>query len=223
LNNGFLPLSFPNADDIQKRAQSFSGVAVFTFFTQVSMTINGQPDQYFAEMTSGNYFDVLGVSAVKGRTFRAEEDREPGAGPVIVLDHGFWERKFAADPNVVGQTVLLNGQGFTIIGVAPRGFQGTAAIGGPDMWVPMSMHDQLVSGLLKTFFNERRFLGFNVVARLKDGATEQQARAELQTIGSDLERAFPWLTKAAALPPCRSWSPPSIPDNEDSFRAPARS
>src|SRR5882672_4553775 len=105
LNNGFLPLSFPNADDIQKRTLSFSVVAIFTFFTQVSMTINGQPDQYFAEMTSGNYFDVLGVSAVKGRTFRAEEDREPGAGPVIVLDHGFWERKFAADPNVVGQTV----------------------------------------------------------------------------------------------------------------------
>ncbi len=191
-NNSFLPLSFPNSEDIQKRAQSFSGVSIYAFFfTRVSMTINGQPDQYFVQLASGNFFDLLGVRAAKGRTFRADEDAKPGAGPVIVLSHGFWERKFAGNPNVIGQNVLLDGQGFTIIGVAPPGFQGTQNVGGPDMWVPMSMHDQIVSGLIKTFFNERRFLGFNVVAKLKDGVRQEQAQAELKTIASDLERAFP--------------------------------
>jgi predicted permease len=197
-NNNLFPLSFPNAGDIQRRVQSFSGVTVF-IGAPVSLTINGQPDQYFADLASGNFFDVLGVHAAMGRTFREEEDREPGAGPVIVLSHGLWERKFAGNPNVIGQSVLLNGQGFTIVGVAPKGFQGTAALGGPDMWIPMSMHDQIVSGLIKTFFNERRFLGFNVVARLKEGARPEQAKAELQAIASDLEQAFPLANKGRSF------------------------
>src|SRR5579872_1163291 len=188
--NNFMPVSHPNGEDIQRRAQSFKGVALEIFGT-VSMTINGHPDTFNANLVSGNYFDVLGVKAALGRTFRPDEDREAGAGPVIVLNHGFWERKFAANPNVIGQNVLLNGQGFTIIGVAPRGFQGTVILGGPDMWVPMSMHDQVLSGLNKEWFNDRRFLNTFAVARLKPGVTEAQARAELQALGSDLEREFP--------------------------------
>jgi macrolide transport system ATP-binding/permease protein len=186
----FLPVSYPNGSDIQRQAQSFSGVMIQTG-GPVSMTVNGQPEQFFAQVVSGNYFDVLGVQAAQGRTFRPEEDSQPGAGPVIVLNHGFWERKFASNPNVVGQTVLLNGQGFTVIGVAPRGFQGTAVLGGPDMWVPLSMHDQILAGFTKQNFNERRFLGFFAVGRLKEGVTQAQASAELQAIGANLQHEFP--------------------------------
>lgn len=190
------PNSFPNGQDIQQRVQSFSGVTIDSFgFAPVSMTIHGVPEQYFAEMVSGNYFDVLGVGAALGRTFRPEEDAEAGAGPVIILSHGLWERQFGADRSVIGRNVMLNGQGFTVIGVAPRGFQGASAIGGPDMWIPLSMHDQILSGLTKTFFNERRFLGFRVIGRLKDGARPEQAEAELKTVASDLERDFPTANK----------------------------
>jgi len=191
LNTNNFPNSYPNAQDIQQRAQSFAGTMIFTFPVPVSMTVNGQANQYFAQLATGNYFDVLGVGAQLGRTFRPEEDRTAGAGPVVVLNHGFWERAFAANPNVIGQNVLLNGQGFTIIGVAPKGFQGTTVIGSPDMWVPMSMHDQILTGFSKTLFNERRYLGFSMVGRLKDGAKPEQARAELQAIAADLEKAFP--------------------------------
>ncbi len=195
-NNNVFPNSFPNAQDIQQRAQSFSGVTVYeSFATPVSMTVNGVPNQYFAQLSSGNYFDVLGVHAQLGRTFRPEEDSTAGAGPVVVLNHGFWERVFAANAGVIGQNVLINGQGFSIIGVAPKGFQGTSVIGGPDMWIPMSMHDQILTGFPKQLFNERRFLGYNSVARLKEGATPEQAKAELQTIASDLEKAFPLANK----------------------------
>jgi macrolide transport system ATP-binding/permease protein len=194
--SNFFPTSFPNAEDIQQRAQSFSGMTAYAFFfTRVSMTVNGQPNQYFAQLSSGNYFDVLGVRAQLGRTFRPEEDRGNGSGPVAVLSHGFWERVFAANPSVIGQNVMLNGQGFTIIGIAPKGFQGTSVIGGPDMWIPMSMHDQVLTGFNKQLFNERRFLGFSAVARLKDGARPEQAKAELQSIASDLEKAFPLANK----------------------------
>lgn len=196
-NNNF-PNSYPNASDIQKRAQSFSGITIYTF-APVSMTINGQPDQYFSNLVSGNFFDVLGVHAALGRTFRPEEDRDLGAGPVVVLNYGFWQRKFAADRGVIGQSVLVNGQGFTIIGVAPQGFQGASVIGGPDMWIPMSMHDQILTGFTKTLFNERRYLGFSTVGRLKEGVRTQQARAELQAIASDLEQAFPLANKGRSF------------------------
>ena len=186
----FLPVSYPNGSDIQKQAQSFSGIIIQTG-APVSMTVNGQPEQFFAQVVSGNFFEVLGVQAALGRTFRPEEDAQPGTGPVIVLNHGFWERKFASNPAVIGQTVLLNGQGFTIVGVAPRGFQGTAALGGPDMWVPLSMHDQILAGFTKENFNERRFLGFFAIGRLKDGVTQAQASGELQAIGANLQREFP--------------------------------
>ena len=195
-----LPTSFPNGLDIQQRAQSFSGITVYESFAgAVSMTVNGQPNQYFAQLSSGNFFDVLGVHAQLGRTFRPEEDRGNGSGPVVVLSHGFWERTFAANPGVIGQSVLLNGQGFTIIGVTPKGFQGTAVIGGPDMFVPMSMHDQILTGFTKQLFNERRFLGFSAVGRLKDGTRPEQAKAELQAIASDLETAFPLANKGRSF------------------------
>jgi len=200
LTNNLFPTSFPNADDIQKRVQSFDGLTIHSFgFTAISLTVNGQPSQYFAQLVSGNFFDVLGVRAALGRTFRPEEDRGLGSGPVVVLNHGFWERTFASNPNVVGQNVLLNGQGFTIIGVAPKGFQGTTVIGGPDMWIPMSMHDQILNGLVKSFFNERRYLGFSAVARLKPGARPEQAKAELLAIASDLEKAFPLANKGRSF------------------------
>ena len=186
----FLPISHPNGEDVQRRTQSFAGVAL-EIFSNVSMTINGHPESLNGDLVSGNYFDVLGVQAALGRTFRPDEDREAGAGPVIVLNHGFWERRFAANPKVIGETVLLNGQGFTIIGVAPKGFQGTAVLGGPDVWVPTSMHDQVLSGFNKEWYNDRRFLGCFVVGRLKPGVTEAQARGELQALGADLEREFP--------------------------------
>ena len=200
LANNFFPSSYPNNEDIQRRAQSFDGMTIQAFgFTRVSMTVNGQPNQYFAQLASGNFFDVLGVRAQLGRTFRPEEDRETGAGPVVVLNHGFWERVMASNPSVIGQSVLINGQGFTIIGVAAKGFQGTTVIGGPDMWIPISMHDQILTGFSKSLFNERRFLGFSAVARLKPGIRQEQAKAELQAIASDLEKAFPLANKGRSF------------------------
>ena len=188
--NNYLPTSHPNAEDIQKSAQSFSGVSLYAF-TNASMTINGEATNLTALVVSGNYFDVLGIKAAKGRTFLPEEDGQPGAGPVIVLSHGLWERKFGSSERVIGSNLLLNGQGFTVIGVAPQGFQGLDIVAGPDLWVPVSMHDQIFSGLQKSYFDERRFLGFFMVGRLKETASLERARQELQTIGTRLEHDFP--------------------------------
>lgn len=214
-NFNFLPISLPNGQDIAREIDAFSGVAISTFGgVGVSMTIDGQPGRYGADAVTANYFDVLAVSAAKGRTFRPEEDRE-GSAPVVVLNYGFWQRRFGANPNVIGQSVLLNGQGFTIIGVAPRGFEGPTALGGPDMWVTMSMHDQIFSGLLKTLFRERRALFFAAFARLKDGATVAQASQQLKVLGSNLEQAFPGANKGRtfmAIPLLQSGINPNVRD-----------
>lgn len=186
----FLPLSFPNGDDIRHGARSFSGVALYAT-APVSMIINGEPQSLTAQVASENYFDVLGVQAALGRTFRAGEDSRIGNSPVVVLSHGLLERSFGADGNLIGKSVLLNGQGFTILGVMPRGFQGPTVMGGPDVWIPMSMHDQIFSGTYKNYFNERRFLGFFAIARLKEGTPIDVARSELETMGKSLEHEYP--------------------------------
>jgi putative ABC transport system permease protein len=188
--NNYLLVSYPNGEDIQHRIQSLSGMALYAD-SQVSMSIDGHPESLHAQLVSGNFFNLLGVEAALGRTFTSDEDKEPGKTPVIVLDHGFWERKFAGNSSVIGKSVLLNGHGFTVIGVAPLGFQGPSILAGADMWIPLSMHDQIFSGLQKTYFNERRFLGFFAVGRLRPTVSLDQALVELQTLGSILEREFP--------------------------------
>ncbi|HZU21401.1 MAG TPA: ABC transporter permease [Terriglobales bacterium] len=195
---GGLGVSGPNLQDIRERAQSFSAVTAFTF-TNVSMTVNGQADQYTSQLVAGNYFDTLGVKAALGRSFRKEEDAELGAGPVVVISHGLWERKFSADRNVIGKSVLLNGQGFTVIGVAPAGFDGTVVLGNTDMWTLFSMHDVLLAGFFKQNWNDRRFLDLTAVGRLKPGATLQQANAELGAIGHQLEHDFPTPNKGRSF------------------------
>jgi macrolide transport system ATP-binding/permease protein len=191
----YLPVSLLNGQDIGRNIDAFSGVALDTpFGVGVSMTIEGQPSRFVADLVTANYFDVLGVPAAMGRTFRPEEDHE-GAAPVAVLSYGLWERKFAADPNVIGQTVLLNGQGFNVIGVAPRGFAGATTLGGTDLWVNLAMHDQIFSGLQKSLFRERRALFFAATARLKDGVKLPQANQQLKVLGANLEREFPTANK----------------------------
>lgn len=196
----FLPISLPNGQDIAREVTAFSGTAISAFGggVGVSMTINGQPGRFTADIVTGNFFDVLGVRARLGRTFRPDEGLE-GASPVAVLSYGLWERKFASNPNVIGQNVLINGQGFTVIGVAPRGFQGPTTLGGPDLWVTFAMHDQIFTGLQKALFKERKALFFAAVARIKDGATLEHARQQLQVLGANLANAFPAANKGRSF------------------------
>src|SRR5438105_7121694 len=143
--SNYLPISHPNAEDIARSAQSLSAVAI-TSGSGVSMTINGQPQQLNSEIVSGNYFDLLGVHAALGRTFRPDEGDREGAGPVLVLSHGTWVRRFSSDPNVVGKAVLLNGSGFAVVDGMPRGCQREHALAGPGRWAPWSMHQQILTG-----------------------------------------------------------------------------
>jgi predicted permease len=186
----YAPISYPNYVDYRDQNDVFTGLLIYGFAT-MSLSGTGEPEQINGLMVSGNYFDLLGVKAAQGRTFLAEEDKTPGTHPVIVLSHALWQRRFGGDPGIVGKTITLNSQGFTVIGVAPPGFRGTFAIGASDFWVPIAMHDQVLTGTFREWFNERRALLFNVIGRLKPGVSREQAQVAMQTIGRRLEQEYP--------------------------------
>jgi len=197
-NPGNHPLSHLNFKDLRAENDVFSGMTAIAF-AAVNYSTSGESEQIFVQIVSSNYFSVLGVSPTLGRGFLAEE--EDTAVPVVVIGHGFWERRLGLDPDVVGKTLTLNRTPFTIVGVAPKGFTGTALGGEPDVWAPMGMHSVLQPGF--DFWDTRRGLFLMAIGRLKPGVTVAQAGANLRTIFSRLEAAYPVDNKgrsAAAVP-----------------------
>jgi predicted permease len=188
--NDFMSISKPNFEDYRDRNQTFTEMAA-NLGLALSLSGRGEPEQINGELVSGNFFSLLGVGPGLGRFFLPEDDKVKGASPVVVLSHGFWKRRLGADPAIVGKSLTLNGQPFTVVGVAPPGFIGVNALGGPDVWVPMAMHEQVLTGFVAENFDDRRALLWNVIGRLKPGVTLEQARADVRRIGSQLEKEYP--------------------------------
>ena len=187
----FLQVSRPNYLDFHDKGEGFTDLAAYSFPVPLSLATEGEPQQVFAEVVTGNYFDLLGVPAVRGRTFAADEDLAPGAKPVVVIGYGLWQRRLGGRPEVVGSTVRLNGQRFTIIGIAPEGFKGVNALFGPDAWVPSMMFAQVMPAPFRDWFDSRRALLFNVFGRMKPGVTMAQAESQLKNVAAALEKAYP--------------------------------
>ena len=193
-NNALVTLggtSRPNFEDVRDQNTVLSG-ATLMGFVALAVSGNGEPEQIFGQMVSGNYFDVLGAPMAAGRGFLPEEDQRFGEHPVTVLGYGLWQRRFGGDPNIVGQKIRLNGHDFTVIGVTEQSFRGTQPVGGPDLWVPFAMNQQLlVSGLPAEQYKSRRGLTYQAFGRLKDGVSLEQARANVDAIGKSLAASFP--------------------------------
>ena len=171
-------LSYPDYLIYRDRATALSGVAAES---GTAMAIGGrQPERVLGALVSGNYFDVLGLRGQIGRTFAPDEDKAPDANPVVVLSDALWTSHFGADPGVIGTPVAINGQPFTIIGVAPRGFTGPAFATDPyQLWIPMAMHDTAKPGDAGLLTDANRV---HVVGRLRDGVTAAEADAEARVI-----------------------------------------
>jgi predicted permease len=163
----------------------FTGLAAYVDRFPVNVSAaNRSAERVDSGMITGNYFQVLGVSAAVGRSILTEDDR-PGADPVIMLSHSFWRRQFAADSKIIGTAVLVDGKPFTIVGVTPANFGGVGFENLPDVWVPMSLAFQ-IDPLLKSQIPQQResFSIFGVVGRLKPGVSLQQARERLDSLAS---------------------------------------
>ena len=183
-NPGNLPLSHLNFKDLRAQNAVFSDMASITF-NQVNYSHGQESEQIPIQIVTANYFSLLGAEPALGRGFRAEEEAQ--ALPVAVISRGFWERSLGSDPGIVGKTVTLNRTPYTVIGVAPEHFTGLFLDGGPALWLPLSRNVIV----LPEWYETRRGLLLNGVARLKPGVTVEQARSNLRTVFANLERAFP--------------------------------
>ncbi len=187
-NDSNISLSYPDYVDYRDRNSVFSGIIVHDI-EALSLGYDDQAERIWAEVVSGNYFDVLGVRPGPGRAFLPEEDTTPGTHPVVVLSHGLWQRRFGGDPETVGRIVQLNKHPFTVIGVAPEGFQGTEVALSLDAWLPMMMHEVMKSGGSR--LKERGEHWLDGLARLKPDVTLAQAQAEMRTLAQHLNQEYP--------------------------------
>src|SRR5262249_22649612 len=191
--------SYLNFKDLRERSTYFSAMAGYSFPQFVSVVTATTPQQAFAELVTGNYFSVLGVKAAQGRVFDEQEDTRPGDAAVVVISYGFWQRRLGGDAATGGRIVRINGTAFTIVGVAPEGFRGVNSLISPDMWLPSMMYAQVLPAQTRDWINERRALLFFVAARLRPGATIQQAEANLKSIAGALEREYPRPNKGRSV------------------------
>jgi predicted permease len=186
-----LQVSYPNYKDFRDRNSSFAAMAAYSFPIAGSLSTGGEGEPMFLELVTGNYFTTLGVRPILGRLISTDDDRVPGASPVLVLGHRTWQRQFGGKQDVLGRTVTVNGAVFTIVGVAPEGFRGVNSLFGPDGWAPTMMYRELLPSQFRSWVDERRALAFNVAARLKPGVTMDQAGAEMVALAKSLETEYP--------------------------------
>ena len=170
-------MSYPDYQDYQQN-NVFDGIAAYTGGGAI-LSGTGDPESIPAPRVSANFFSVLGVDPILGRTFQPGEDK-PGTPKVTVLTYGLWQRRFGGDPNVIGQSVTINGESHTIAGVLPATFQ--FAMRNADLWLPYQPTQNQLT---------RRYMhGTNLIGRLKDGVTPQQAQSELDMIAGRIEQQF---------------------------------
>jgi putative ABC transport system permease protein len=180
--------SYPMYRDLRDQNQVFSGMLA-VMRTGAGISWHNQADSEDVEIVSGNYFDVLGMKPALGRLLHQGDDTQKNANPVLVLTYDYWKTRFAADPSVAGQTVLVNGHPFTILGVAPKNF--SSAIGGyrPGAFVPISMSEVVMPWTAtRDNLGNRRSLWLTIVARLKPGVTAAQAESNIAPLWKNLRR-----------------------------------
>lgn len=181
-------LSIPDVRDLATETNLFDGV-IASQIEAVTLRIDRSVEWVWAQPTTANYFDVLGVRPVLGRAFRPDEDRAPRGNPVAVISHGLWQRRFGGTPDVVGRTVEISRRPFTIIGVAPAGFRGTMGGLGFDLWVPVTMSNETDD--IARALQSRGWRWLHTVARLRDGVSIARAQVALETVMQRMETAYP--------------------------------
>ena len=189
-------ISYANYEDLRQQNKSFSDLCAWS---EASAGISSSESRnsgdteraevVWGELVSSNYFDVMGVKPMLGRGFLPEEDRTPNTHPVVVLGHSLWQQRFKADEAVVGKTIYLNGQPFTVIGVMPESFLGSAFYLRKAFWAPAMMSQRF--GRRAEWKTDRSYALFNLYGRLKPGLTMAQAETDLNLVAETLARIYP--------------------------------
>jgi len=181
-------LSWPDFQDVANTS-TLAETFIAEKITGTTISVGDRARRVPGSIVSANYFDAVGVHPMLGRGFEPGEDAGRNAHPVTVISFDLWQNRYRGDPGVIGQTEVLNGLPFTIVGVAPRGFYGTFVGYAFQFWVPASMQPQFDAGIYKLDDRGARWIeGF---VRLKPGVTIEEAQAELSAVAGRLEAGFP--------------------------------
>ena len=181
------PFSYPDLRDLSERTQTFAGLLGY-HDDYMSLTGVAKPERIYGALTTANYFDLLGVRPILGRTFLPEEGTPRGGTAVIVIGYAVWQNHFAGDPQIVGKTIQINRHPYTVIGVAPRDFTGCKTGLRTDLWIPLSM-DRDVWGSNRPDY--RGVVWLNALGKLRAGVTKNQAEAELNLLMQGIVERFP--------------------------------
>jgi predicted permease len=195
-----LSFSYLNYRDVRDaRPDGLSGLAVMSMMP-LSMRAGGDPERVWAQIVSGNFFDVLDVSAAHGRPLRPDDEGAPGQSAVAVISDRLWRGRFASDPAVIGRSIGLNGRPFAIVGVAPPGFVGGMSGLSMDVWVPVTMHAVLTG---RNILDARGSGWLMAIGRRQPSVSAPALDASVRTIASRLEQdqAVPkdWTLRVAPL------------------------
>ncbi len=184
-------IPYASYKDYRELKEVFSD-AIAYFGAEAQLSSEGRsPERILPLIVTGNYFDMLGVKALHGRTFAPEEAERMGAGNVLVLGYDYWQRRFGSDLSAIGMVVRLNSQPFTIIGVTPKEFRGTSAYFISPAYIPITGIDYIYPDTSKTLEKHRRGGSFTMVARLQPGVSLAEARAAAATHATRLAQEYP--------------------------------
>jgi putative ABC transport system permease protein len=183
-SNTLIPLSLPMYEGLRDHNTVFSGMLAH-WPTPVHFADGTNTENADADLVSGTYFNVLGLTPAAGRLLGPEDDRVPGGHPVVVLGHLFWKSRFGGDPGAVGRSIRINGHPMTVVGVAPAGFHGVEVGSSADMFIPMAEQPEILPHW-KPVHGDWRSRWLTVMGRLRDGVTIEEARAGINVLYAQL-------------------------------------
>jgi macrolide transport system ATP-binding/permease protein len=184
-------MAYPDFVDL-RQARSFEGMAAFFQFMPAAISRNGEPQRYWGSLVTANYFDVVRPGFVIGQGFDAARDDAKGEAPVVVLSYQLWRSRFGGDRSLTGRDIELNGRKVRVAGVTGPGFQGTETAFYSDFWLPFSMMQVLAeAGMGGNRLQDRDGQWLLGVGRLREGASEKEAAAEMEVIGARLRSTYP--------------------------------
>jgi putative ABC transport system permease protein len=185
---GFPGSSWLEYRDLQERVPALRDILAWQMIP-FNVGEKGQTERIFGQLVSGNYFSALGLKPAIGRFLRPEEAERPGTEPVLVISYDYWRTRFRGGPEAVGQKVRVNDRELTVIGVAPKHFQGTMVPLKFDLWAPATMTPALLGGTRD--LEDRTSRGFSLIGMLRPGATHEEAQVQLTTAMKQFARDYP--------------------------------
>jgi predicted permease len=181
------PYSYPDLLDLKRENTTFTGLLGY-HHEPMGLTGSGRPVRVWGTYVTADYFRILGVNPAIGRAFSGNEDATPGSGAVTVLNYALWQSQFGGDPSIIGRAIQINRHPVTIIGVAPKQFQGAMPAVRSDLWLPLTM-DPVITGGRRIL--DRRTSWLNVLGRIKPGATRVNAQQEMNVLVQRLVQQYP--------------------------------